>query len=63
MKFVGKLMKLENITLSEITQSQKDRCCMLFLFIGDFKLSVLCLLRGSLEAKEKETGLYQGGDH
>ena len=34
MNFVGKQMELENIILSEITQIQKDICCMYSLLSG-----------------------------
>lgn len=33
-KLVGELMELESITLSEITQTQKDKCHMLSLTGG-----------------------------
>jgi hypothetical protein len=33
-KFIGKRMELENIILSEVTQSQKNRHCMYSLISG-----------------------------
>jgi hypothetical protein len=33
-KPAGKWMELENIILSEVTQSKKDKCLMVFLICG-----------------------------
>lgn len=42
LKFAGEWVQLENITLSEATQAQKDTCSMFFLsYMG----SNICLLK------------------